>query len=179
MNTIFRETYANDSNITLIALPSMCYNVSFLWPCWTFFAPCWFILPNSNNIQSYFWCQEWKHFSTYMSYDFWKVYTERNCYFGCFSLHWYVPFHSYYNLYFEKVSWYTKLQKYSNTEWIQIRVMSSHAQSILCVPILVFWFITLARTGKKYNVNMSCINAFIFITFQSNRTACPQHCFLL
>ena len=30
MNTIFRETYANDSNITLIALPSMCYNVSFL-----------------------------------------------------------------------------------------------------------------------------------------------------
>ena len=82
MNTIFRETYANDSNITLIALPSMCYNVSFLWPCWTFFAPCWFILPNSNNIQSYFWCQEWKHFSTYMSYDFWKVYTERNCYFA-------------------------------------------------------------------------------------------------
>ena len=30
MNTIFRETYANDSNVTLIALPSMCYNVSFL-----------------------------------------------------------------------------------------------------------------------------------------------------
>ena len=95
------------------------------------------------------------------------------------SLHWYVPSHRYYNLYFEKVLWYTKLQKYSNTEWIQIRVMSSHAQSILCVPILVFWFITLARTGKKYNVNMSCINAFIFITFQSSRTACPPHCFLL
>ena len=144
-----------------------------------FFAPCWFILPNSNNIQSYFWCQEWKHFSTYMSYDFWKVYTERNCYLVVSAsidmFHLIVTT----TCNFEKVSWYTKLQKYSNTEWIQIRVMSSHAQSILCVPILVFWFITLARTGKKYNVNMSCINAFIFITFQSSRTACPLHCFLL
>ena len=150
-----------------------------MWPCWTFLhhADLYFPILTTSNLT--FDAKNGNILVHICHTIFEKFTTERNCYFGCFSLHWYVSFHSYYNLYFEKVSWYTKLQKYSNTEWIQIRVMSSHAQSILCVPILVFWFITLARTGKKYNVNMSCINAFIFITFQSNRTACPQHCFLL